>query len=248
MNYKNIRLILLMGAVLQVSSCYKHDRLPPANSNAYMSLINTSTDLRAGVSYGGNATAVRALVETNGKPDTGYLFINYAYIYPQPNGYLPFKAGNWKVSFKDSTQTPVTVGEATTRSGAYYSAIFADSLHHYSALLVADDYRAVPDKALVRVMHFSPDGGEVALYRDTTAQEKFGVMRYKQVTSYIPMEPGSNFSFIVRRNDGSGQRVARYFVPDLAAGAAYTILLKGYVAPPDGDIANKNCQIIFYRN
>src|SRR6187402_3473140 len=183
MNYKKIRLIIFGVAVLQMSSCYRHDLLPADNSNAYMSLINTSTDLRAGVSYGGNATAVRALVEANGKADTGDHFISYAYIYPQPNGYLPIKAGNWKVSFKDSTRTPVAAGELTSGAGAYYSVIFADSLHHYSAVWVADDYWAVPDKALVRVMHFSPDGGEVTLYRDTVAQEKFGVMRYKEVTS-----------------------------------------------------------------
>jgi len=76
----------------------------------------------------------------------------------------------------------------------------------------------------------------------------FGAVRYKQVTSYIPIEPGSNFAFIIRRNDGTNQRVARLFTGSLLAGAAYTLLLKGYVTPADGDIGGKGAQIVLYRN
>jgi hypothetical protein len=80
---------------------------------------------------------------------------------------------------------------------------------------------------------------------DTSWLEDFGTLRYKQVTPYTPMEPGNNFSFIIRRNDGSNQRIARYFTSSLLAGAAYTILLKGYMEPPDGDIGSKKSEIIF---
>lgn len=248
MNYKTIPLVILLGVVLLLSSCYKNDHLPPANSNAYISLVNTSTDLRSGSSYGGNVTAVRALVEANGRPDTGDLFIKYADIYPQANGYVPYTAGDWKVSFKDSIRTLLAAGGIATRAGSYYTAILADSVQHYAAVMVKDDYKPVAGKALVRIMHFCPDGGEVVLYRDTARLDNVGAVRFKEVTPYIAIEPGSNFAFIFRRNDGTNQRVARLFTSSLLAGAAYTLLLKGYVAPPDGDIGVKGTQIVLYRN
>lgn len=238
MSYKKISFCLLAGAISLLLSCNEEDLLPPANSNAYISFINTSSFL---------TNPVRAAVETNGSIDTNELQIYYT-IYPEPNKYLPFTEGNCKVAFKNANRSPLVTGGTATRAGAYYSAILADSLNTYSAVIVQDDYEPVPDKALVRIMHFSPDAGAVSLYRDTARQAVFGNMQYKQVTPYLPLNPGANFSFILRRNDGTNQRAGRYFVPSLLAGSAYTILLKGYVEPPDGDIANKGSQIVFYRN
>ncbi len=43
--------------------------------------------------------------------------------------------------------------------------------------MVQDDYEPVPGKALLRVMHFSPDAGEIMLYRDTASLESLGKMR-----------------------------------------------------------------------
>jgi len=242
MSYKKISFLILVVSVLFTLSCKEDNLLPPANTNAYISFINTSAFL------GNNNPAVRAAVETNGHMDTNELRITYSYIYPEPNKYVPFEEGNCKVSFKDSTRSLLVTGGITTRAGAYYSAILADSMNKYSAIIIQDDYQPVPDKALVRVMHYSPDAGEVSLYRDTARQETFGNMRYKQVTPYIPLDPGANFSFILRRNDGTNKRVGRYFVPSLVTNGAYTILLKGYVEPPDGDIGSKLSQIVFYRN
>lgn len=239
MSYKKVS--LLSGILLLLLSCNEDELLPPANTNAYISFINASP-------YLGNDGAARADVESNGYIDTNERRINYYYIFPEPNKYIPFKEGNCKVSFKDSTRKSLVTGSITTRAGDYYTAVLADSMDKYAAVIVQDDYEAVPDKALVRIMHFSPDAGEISLYRDTTRQQVFGNMRYKQVTTYMPLTPGANFSFILRRNDGTNKRVGRYFVPSLLAGGAYTILLKGYVEPPDGDIANKSTQIVFYRN
>lgn len=232
----------ITAITLFMASCDEKELLPPANTNAYISFINTSVFL------GNNAPAVRATVTTNEKADTNALPLTYNSIYPQPNKYLPFMQGNCSISFKDSTRSPLVTGGMTTLAGAYYSAILADSMHTYTAVMVQDDYKTVAGKALIRVMHFSPDAGEIALYRDTTKLDNFGALHFKQVTPYTPLEPGSNFSFIIRKNDGSNQRVARYFTSSLLAGAAYTLLLKGYVQPPGGDVANKNSQIVFYRN
>lgn len=240
MSYKKISFLISMVAALFTLSCNEDDLLPPANTNAYISFINTAP-------YDKGPTA-RAVVEANGRPDTNELRITYNTIYPEPNKYLPFKEGDCKVVFKDSSRIPLVTGTITTRAGAYYSAILTGSLNNYSAVIVQDDYEAVPDKALVRVMHFSPDAGVISLHRDTARQEAFGNINYKQVTPYIPLSPGANFSFILRRNDGTNQRVGRYFVPSLLAGSAYTILLKGYLEPPDGDLATKSSQIVFYRN
>jgi hypothetical protein len=243
MRYNKISFFMLAGAILLMLSCDEDDLLPPANTNAYISFINTSPFL-------GNVgpETVHASVETNGQADTNHLLITYQYIYPEPNRYLPFKEGNSKVSFKDSARQLLVAGNTTIRAGAYYSAILADSMNSYSAVIIQDDYQSVPDKALLRILHFSPDAGEISLYRDAARQEAFGNIKYKQATPYIPLDPGANFSFILRRNDGSDKRVGRYFVPSLLAGSAYTILLKGFVEPPDGDLANKSSQIVFYRN
>jgi hypothetical protein len=239
-NYRKINLCLLAAAMLLLS-CNEDGLLPPANTKAYISFINTSPFLD-------NNGAARVAVETNGHIDTNELRVLYSNIYPEPNKYVPFEEGTCKVSFKDPTRSALVTGGITTRAGAYYSAILADSMDNYSAVIVQDDYEAVTDKALVRIMHFSPDAGEISLFRDTVRQETFGNMRYKQVTPYIPLNPGANFSFILRRNDGTNKRVGRFFVPGILANGAYTILLKGYVDPPDGDIANKSSQIVFYRN
>lgn len=238
---RKINFCLLAGVIMLLLSCNEDELLPPANTKAYISFINTSPFLD-------NAAAARVAVETNGHADTNELRVLYSNIYPEPNRYLPFEEGNCKVSFKDPTHSPLVTGGITTLAGAYYSAVLADSMGTYTAVLVQDDYEPVAGKALLRVMHFSPDAGEIMLYRDTTRLESLGIMRYKQVTPYTHVEPGSNFSFILRRNDGSNQRVARYFTPSLLAGSAYTILLKGYMQPPDGDVANKNSRIVFYRN
>lgn len=239
-------IVILASTTLAIYSCKEDELLPPANTNAYISLINTSPFL--GNDGKGNATAVRVSVQTNNRVDTNDLLITYRNIYPEPNKYVPFSEGNTAIAFKDSVRTPLATGSINTQARAYYSAILADSMNTYSAVIVPDDYDPVPGKALVRVMHFCPDGGDVALYRDTTKLENFGIMHYRQVTPYTPVEPGSNFSFIIRKNDGTDQRVARYFTSSLLAGTAYTILLKGYMEPPDGDIGNKKSQIVFYRN
>lgn len=241
MSYRKINLCLLAGVLMLLVSCNEDELLPPANNKAYISFINTSPFLD-------NNGAARVAVETNGHIDTNELRVLYSNIYPEPNKYVPFEEGDCKVSFKDPTRSPLVTGGMTTRAGAYYSAILADSVHAYTAVMVQDDYEPIPGKALVRVMHFSPDAGEISLFRDTARQQAFGNMKYKQVTPYMPLDPGANFSFILRRNDGTNKRVGRFFVPGILANGAYTILLKGYVDPPDGDIANKSSQMVFYRN
>lgn len=244
MSYKKASALILLAAALFTQSCKEDDLLPPANTNAYFTFINAAPFL-------GNdtkGTTVRALVETNGHTTADELKFYYHAIYPQSNTYLPFTEGDSKITFKDSTRTTLVTGTITTEAKNYYSAVLTGSEGNYSAVIVKDNFEPVPDKALVRIMHFSPDAGEISLYRDTEKQEVFGNLHYKLVTPYTPLTPGSNFSFILRRNDGTSKRVGRFFVPAILAGSAYTILLKGYVEPPDGDVAAKSSQIVFYRN
>lgn len=234
---------IVVAGVIQ--GCSEKDLLPPANTNAYIKFINAAPFIGSG-SWG--PLTLRASVTANGQPDTGALYVQYQQSFPINNQYLPYKEGSLKIDFKDTANKVLSAINASTKAGSYYSAVLIDSFKTYTGMILQDDIAPVSGKALVRILHFCPDAGEIVLYRDTTRLTAFGTPAFKNVSAFTPVGPGSNFSFIIRKNDGSNQRVARYFVDKLLPGAAYTILLKGYMQPPDGDIGNKSSRIIFYRD
>lgn len=233
MNLKNI-LSLLIGCVLL--SCNKEAEMPPTPVASYLMFYNGVADF-----YGLNSLVLLNNVaggaldyNNNGRGLVG------AY---NASRYNLADTGMYRIAF---TNTPDTSGKADKitegiyhfEADRHYTLYLADSLGFYETLVTKDDVAADTGKAKIRLVHLSADAGPVQVQIDTTAIAGLERNSYRQVTDYVAVTPDIKPGIrIVYTDPVSGEELVlvRKSFP-LEAGKCYTMILRGYRTPADGNV------------
>ncbi len=120
--------------------------------------------------------------------------------------------------------------------GRYYSVFAVDSAKKITSLVVEDmvDNSIAADMAYIRFIHLIPNGPSVDLafssgttFATASAQTLFTNSAFKQVSDYVPVEPGT-YSFQLRRN-GLTTAVATLTNQTFEANRTYTIYARGFI-------------------
>lgn len=231
---KYLWLTILAGLLL--GACTKDSELPPQPSLAYLMVYNGSPDY-----YGAGS-----LVLINNNPH-GSLTYN-------DNGQGPIGAFNFsRYGFVDTGLFRIAFADTTGLAGKakkltetqfrfdqekHYTLYLHDSAGFYNITSTLDDTEPDPAQAKIRLVHLSPNAGKVFLRIDTTAIAAVKDINYGGVSDYAKTlpdtKPGIRIMYIDPAS-GEEKTLVRKSFP-LEAGKCYTMVLRGYLNPADGNV------------
>jgi hypothetical protein len=201
------------------SSCLDDDDSPVPNTPvAFVSLYHGSPD----------APQLDIEVDNNQINATPFEYAEYT-------GYLRFYTGNRNLKFGPYASSSVNIDTTVTfEPNKAYSVFVADEFENGEVVVLNDNAEpAASGKAKVRIINLSPDAGNVDFTvvgeTDTWATD----LEFKDATEFTDVDAGE-FDFEVRSSDDSElllslpntQLQSQYF---------YTIVIRGYDTPPDGN-------------
>jgi hypothetical protein len=162
--------------------------------------------------------------------------INFnSFDYADYSGYLRFFTGT-----RDLRLTPHSANNSvfdTTvvfEEDKVYSIFVADEYDDISLLILNDnDEPASTGKAKVRLVNLSPDAGTLDLTVDGDADIVANGLSFKDASEFKEIDEDS-YNFVVR--DASNDEILLNLPDvDLRAGYFYTIIVRGYETPPNGN-------------
>lgn len=231
--YKRMFSVLFCCALL---ACNKEAELKPAPEVAYLMFYNGVPD------FAGLQSLVLLNNAANGMLDYNNNGRGLVGAY-NASKYQLADTGTYRVGF---TGQPDASGKADKiMEGSYrfevnqhYTLYLEDSAGYYETLVTKDDVLPDTGKAKIRVVHLSADAGPVHIRLDTTLVKGFELIRFRQVTDYVSVEPDVKPGIRVLSTDpvtGEEKSVIRKSFP-LEAGKCYTMILRGYKTPADGNV------------
>ncbi len=123
-----------------------------------------------------------------------------------------------------------------------YSVFIADDVADLSAVVVEDDVDA-PEagKALVRMIHLSPDAQAVDLLEED-GTNLFADQEFKQASAFQAVD--ANTYNLKLNAAGSSDQVLSIPDVDFSVGGVYTIIVRGFATPPAGNANGLSVQIV----
>jgi hypothetical protein len=109
--------------------------------------------------------------------------------------------------------------------------VAANLVSSLQPIVLFDDNTIDPENARVRIVHASPDAGNVSIL--SGGGELVPSLTFKNDSGYATLAPGSYDALQVRLNDGGGALVDLPTL-DLQAGFVYTVFAIGLVDPAGG--------------
>lgn len=164
----------------------------------------------------------------------GRIINNSPFDYSSYSGYLNFFTGDREIRFSARNANNALIDTTFNFEDQKAYSLFAiDRLSKIEALLVEDSAAApATGKAMVRFVHLSPDAPafDVALGDDAVL---FPEKSFRDATAFQEID-AENYTFRVKAADGSEVSLSAEDV-DILPGRYYTIVLRGFANPPDGN-------------
>lgn len=241
-----IIMLTLMGAV----ACNKsNDKTSPTDSQ--ICFYNASYTLQRQVNLDNYMErAVILFDESNpdfkrNRSDTGYgmpgfgnfnsiQFPNERYNSRQPQPwiiYMHTDAREHTINLLDTGRRLLIATKATTTIQTPVTIYFADSAGIFKALVTQDDQKIADTIARIRLVHLSPDAGQVyATINNNKGGALGNGLNYLQATPYQDLAVGQNDTLrvkIYRSGDTTAALMTRTTV-EASPGHCYTLMLTGY--------------------
>ncbi|MBS0030558.1 DUF4397 domain-containing protein [Chitinophaga sp. 22321] len=227
--------IILLYAAIGMGGCNKDADMPVSPALSYLMVYNGSPDF-----YGANSMALvnNSLYGTRGYNENGaglvgaFNFSRYSFI----------DTGLYRIAFTDSTRQPAQAAKISERllsfeNQQHYTVYLLDSLGFFDILYTQDDVAPDAAKAKIRLLHLSPDAGKVYLRIDTALIGAIQNVGFRKVTDYTAVTPDIKPGIRIMFKDEAGEErtLVRKSFP-LEAGKCYTMILRGYKVPADGNV------------
>jgi hypothetical protein len=160
------------------------------------------------------------------------------------SGYLRFYTGDRNLKFGPAEASSVNIDTTVTfERNKVYSVFVVDEYENASVVVLTDNSDLPAEgKAKVRVIHLSPDAPEI----DVAIEGETGViadnLSFKETSSIVEVD-ADELTFKVLSADGSEVLLT---VPsiNLQSRGYYTIIVRGYATPPDGNPNVLSAQIV----
>lgn len=226
----NILPIFLIAAVLAlVTACDDDDdgaNIEPVEV-AYVSLYQSSPD----------APDLDIIVDNR-------RITTYPFEYADYTGYLRFHTGDRNLKFGPYGASNIVTDTAVTFENNKAYSVFVVDNYADLGILVFDDTEASPSEgnARVRFVHLSPDAPEIDLVISGQTDPTFNDVSFKESDEFLEL-PGDEYDFEVTSANNEDVILV---IPDiqLQAGWYYTIVVRGYVSPPNGNSNVLSAEVI----
>jgi hypothetical protein len=229
-------LIIALTAIVVLVSCNKNTELPPQPVTSQLMIYNSA----AGYFNTGSMVLINnrfygdRSYNDNGAGLVGaFNFSKYSFI----------DTGRYRIAFTDTSrllENTKKVAESlfSFEDKKHYTIYLLDSVGFYETMYTLDDVSRDSAKATIRFINLSPDAGAVHLRIDTLAISGIKNIKYKQITEYTVVQPDTKPGLRIMYTDkttGLETLLIRKSFP-LEAGKCYTMILRGYRQPADGNV------------
>jgi len=203
-------------SLLFMTGCLDDDNPTPQQPVAFVSIYHASPD----------AGDVDIIVSSGTINNTPFEYGDYT-------GYLPFSPGKREFKVSEAGKASAVLIDTAFQfvDSRTYSVFIADSLLSIEAIVLGDSAATPGDgKAMVRFVHLSPDAPGVNVLADDT--DLFSDVSFKEGTEFKEIGAGN---LEIKFQDVEGDNEVLYTESDMKfeAGQFYTIVLKGFLTPPD---------------
>lgn len=210
--------VFVLCLAVLLAGCLDDDENPAPLQIAYVNIYHASPD----------ADDLDIIV--NSKPINTEPFE-----YADHTGYLPYYAGDRTLKFSEAGHQSEIVLDTALQfaSGKAYSVFIADSLSSIEAIVLGDSTEILEaGKAMIRVVHLSPDAPELDVLADDS--DLFSALSFKDGTAFKEINSGT---ISIKFQSVEGQNETLLTVPglELESKEYYTIVLKGFSTPPPGN-------------
>lgn len=219
----------LLAVVLSITACSKNNDNTPAPGVSGLAIVHAAPGSpELSFKINGNKSNIKAL--------TYGTFINYGNIIE----------GTYALTItkKDSARVLAT-SSSTFKNGKIYSLFIDDVPNKTGFTLIEDDLTApAADKANVRFVNMSADGGNLDLAITGQVTPLFTKTAFKSATAFTAVVPGTEINFQINENTKANV-LAKIEKIKIEKGKIYTIWAKGLKAATDstklslGVITNK---------
>ncbi|WEK35655.1 MAG: DUF4397 domain-containing protein [Candidatus Pseudobacter hemicellulosilyticus] len=229
-------IVLLISAALLALGCEKESEDPATPGLAHLMVYNGSADFynAQGLVLKNNQPLGSRTYNDNGIGLVGaFNFASYSLI----------DSGSYRIAYLDSSSIPAEAAKLSeTRvhleNGQHYTLYLLDSLGFFEILTTRDEVARDPAMANIRLVHLSPDAGEVYLRLDTALVADIKPLSFRGVSHFVKVGPDIKPAIRIMYKDketGEERTLSRKSFP-LQAGRCYTMILRGYRDPADGNV------------
>ncbi|GHA79852.1 DUF4397 domain-containing protein [Pontibacter akesuensis] len=165
--------------------------------------------------------------------------------YTSYTGYLPFKPDSYGIKFTSVNAADAFVDSTLTfEDGKAYSVFAINKLDDLELLAVQDVIpQLAAGKAGIRVVHLSPDAAPLDITTTGTAGNVLtSDLAFKEITSFMPVD-ASKYNLEIKSAD-TGETLVTVTNATFAAGANYTLIIRGFKTPPSGNANTLHAQLI----
>lgn len=227
LNTKSVAWLLACALFVTFTACLDNDDPAPNIPVAYVSLYHGSP----------NAPALDIEVDNRQINASPFTYADYT-------GYLRFYTGQRNLKFGPYASSSINIDTTVTfESDKAYSVFVADEYENGEVIVLNDNADpAASGKAKVRIIHLSPDAGNIdlmAVGEDGNWADELG---FKESTEFMEVDAGE-FDFQVRASDTDELLLS---LPDinLQSRYFYTIIIRGYDSPPSGNTNVLAAQVV----
>jgi|GEM_PF-956722 len=215
---RGIACSLIAGIVL--AGCIGDDNTPTVNTPvAFMTIYHGAPNLAALDIYASDQ-------KINGA----------SFDYTTYSQYGSFYAGDCKLTFKTAGQSTALVDTTfALTTNNYYSLFLIKDASKTKALLIKDvTDPTTGTNAKIRFANLSPDAtSDFNVTTDASTDPIFSNTGFKEVTAFRDIPQGV-YSFNVLNSD-TKDKVTSFEKVKIVAGTYYTIIVRGYITPPQGN-------------
>jgi hypothetical protein len=225
---RNVFVAVGMSFVVMSCSLDNNDQAIVPVKVAYVSLYNASPD----------APALDIMVDNNRINQNPFDYTDHS-------GYLNFYTGDRNFKFNSNNAINALVDTTFNLvDGKSYSLFVINRLPKLEALLVRDSASApAAGHAMVRFVNLSPDAppytANMASASDSTT---FQSTAFKAATDFVEV-PANSYSINLKKAD-SGAGVLEANAINFASGRYYTIIVRGFVNPPESDKNSLSLEVL----
>ncbi len=227
-NNKIIAWTLCCSMFLAFTGCLDDDDSSTTNIPvAFVSLYNGSPD----------APQLDVEVDNNQINSTPFEYAEYS-------GYFRFFTGSRNLKFGPYLSSSIDMDTTIVfEPGKVYSLFVADEYENAEVVVLNDNFTTpTSGKANVRVINLSPDAGNVDFTVADDTDRWVSALEFKDASEFIEVDAGE-FDFQVRASDDDELLLS---IPNtkLLSKYYYTIIIRGYDSPPDGNSNVLAAQIV----
>jgi hypothetical protein len=227
--------IVILCAAGLMTGCDKDTKIPDSPAVSYLMMYNGSPGF-----YGATSMALvnNSLYGTRGYNENGAGLVG-AFNFSR---YSLVDTGLYRMAFTDTAAQPENAAKISEtllqfEDRKHYTVYLLDSLGFFEIMHTQDDVTPDAAKAKIRLLHLSPDAGNVYLKIDTEPIDAIKNVGFRKVTDYTTVTPDIKPGIRIMYKDETGEErtMVRKSFP-LEAGKCYTMILRGYKQPADGDV------------